>query len=931
MRLLTTAFLLIVATLTTTAKDYTVSSPDGNIKVYIKTGKSLTYSIERGNTLLLAPSDISLTLADGRVWGPNNSFSATLKEMNTTCQTAVFKRSTVKDHCQELVLRSREFSLCFRVYDDGVAWRFIPKKAITVKNEQATFAFADDWQAYIPYVCQNTETLESQFHNSFESQYDHHPLSQWNKERLAFLPVTIEAANGIKLCLVESDLLDYPGMFLYNSEGDQTLKGVFAPVPDETKQGGYNNLQRAVKTRKNIIAENTQILPWRGIVIATEDKQLAESDFTWRLATPADNRDWSWVKPGKVAWDWWNNWNIYGVDFEAGINNETYKYYIDFAASKSIEYVILDDGWSVPGKADLMQIIPQIDIPMLARYAEEKGVGLILWAGHMAFDRDMDAVCKHYSELGIKGWKIDFMNYDDQQLVQFYHRDAKTAAKYHMLVDFHGAFKPAGLPRTYPNVVNFEGVFGLENMKWAPSNVDQITYDVTIPFTRLVAGPADYTQGAMRNAAKDCYYPCNSEPMSQGTRCHQLAEYIIFDAPLTMLCDAPSNYLQEPECTDFIAGVPTVWDETIALDGKIGEYVVLARRKGNQWFVGALNGLEARDLTLDLSFIPKGEAIVFSDGANAHRAGKDYKKRKVSISQKMAIHLAPGGGWVMQTKPNKAQEVIAALHDPASRYVLVAAHRGDWRNYPENSLLAIESVIRMGADIMELDLKRTKDGVLVLCHDETLDRTTTGSGPVSNYTYDELLKFDLKRGHGIAIPGLKIPTLRQALEVCKDRIVVNVDKGYEFYDQVLTIAEELGMTDQILIKSGNPHHEVQAKLSQYPRNLMYMPVVNVSATDNQKVFHSYLESPRPPIVFELCFGKLDQQVKDAASKVKKVGSKIWVNTIWGSLCGNHDDDRAFESMNPDEIYQPILDLGTSIIQTDRPEFIINYLKNKGRH
>jgi len=633
------------------AKKYTIVSPDGHVKMSIQTGATLTYSVERDQTVLLKPSEISLTLADGRVWGAGNRFKkAEKRSVDISYETPIFKRASVRDHYNELTLKAKDFHLCFRVYDDGVAWRFFPKQSITVKNEQATFAFAEDWPAYIPYVNQNTKTLESQFYNSFEALYDHPQLSQWNKERLAFLPITVEAAEGIRLCVVESDLLDYPGMYLYNEGDEQMLKGVFAPVPEETYQGGYNQLQRVVKTRKNVIAENTKELPWRGIIIATEDKQLAESDFTWRLATPQDNRDWSWVKPGKVAWDWWNNWNIYGVDFEAGINNDTYRYFIDFAAAKGIEYVILDDGWSIGGKADLMQVVSEIDLPMLVRYAESKGVGLILWAGHMAFEKDMDAVCAHYSKMGIKGWKIDFMNYDDQGLVQFYRRAAETAAKYHMVVDFHGAFKPAGLTRTYPNVLNFEGVFGLENMKWADADIDQVTYDVTIPFVRLVAGPADYTQGAMRNATKDSYHHSQSEPMSQGTRCHQLAEYIIFDAPLTMLCDSPSNYLREPECTDFIAGIPTVWDETIALDGKIGEYIVMARRKGSQWYVGALNGQTARDLTIDLSFIPKGQAVVFADGKNAHRAGRDYRRNEIAAHDSLTIHLAPGGGWVMETR-----------------------------------------------------------------------------------------------------------------------------------------------------------------------------------------------------------------------------------------------------------------------------------------
>jgi alpha-glucosidase len=359
------------------------------------------------------------------------------------------------------------------------------------------------------------------------------------------------------------------------------------------------------------------------------------------------------VKPGKVAWDWWNDWNLYGVDFEAGINTETYKYYIDFASAHGIEYVILDEGWAVNLQADLMQVVPEIDLPALCRYADQKNVGLILWAGYWAFNRDMEGVCRHYSQMGIKGWKIDFMDRDDQPMVQFYEKAAATAAKYRMLCDFHGAYKPAGIQRTYPNVLNFEGIHGLENMKWSTAAVDQVTYDVTVPFTRYVAGPADYTQGAMHNATRRNYFPSNSEPMSQGTRCHQLAEYLIFDAPLTMLCDSPSNYMQEPECTDFIASIPTEWDETVALDGKIAEYVVIARRSGSTWYVGALGNWDARDLEVDLSplGIQHAEGIAFVDGANAHRAARDYRKVETSVHGPLwKVHLASGGGAVLVLK-----------------------------------------------------------------------------------------------------------------------------------------------------------------------------------------------------------------------------------------------------------------------------------------
>ena len=279
----------------------------------------------------------------------------------------------------------------------------------------------------------------------------------------------------------------------------------------------------------------------------------------------------------------------------------------------------------------------------------------------------------------------------------------------------------------------------------------------------------------------------------------------------------------------------------------------------------------------------------------------------------------------------RVDKIVAALHDASTRYVVVVAHRGDWRNYPENSIPAIESVIRMGVDVMELDVKMTRDSVLVLSHDLTLNRTTTGSGNISDYTYEQLLAFDLKRGHGIAIPGLKIPTLRQALEVCKDRIVVNVDQGFDYYDQVLAITEELGMTDQVLIKNGQPLDKVQQRMSRHAHKMMYMPVVSVTGGSDMTTFNSYLANPEAvPIAFELCFDTLDDNVKNTAKRVLNAGSKVWVNTIWGSLCGDHDDDRAYDSPNPDKVYGPILNLGTSIIQTDRPEFLIKYLEKKGR-
>ena len=497
---------------------------------------------------------------------------------------------------------------------------------------------------------------ENQWHTNFQNTYKHSAIGQWPKDRQIMLPALVQE-GGVSLCITEADLFSYPGMRLL-AEGTSTLRGVFAAYPKEvavTTRG----LKEEVRAREDYIAkiQGRSELPWRVIQIADSETELLESDLVYKLAKPADPaQDWSWVKPGKVAWDWWNDWNIYGVDFRAGINTDTYKYYIDFASQQGIEYVILDEGWAVPGEADLFKIVPDIDLEQLISYAAERNVGLILWAGYRAFDRDMERVCAHYSKMGIKGFKVDFMDRDDQQMVDFNTRCAEMGAKYKLLIDLHGMYKPTGQQRTWPNNINFEGVYGLEEVKWEEPDFDMVTYDVTFPFIRQVAGPADYTQGAMRNATRENYRSINSEPMSQGTRCRQLAEYIIFDAPLSMLCDNPSNYLREPECTHFIATVPTVWVQTKALSGSIGEYIVMARQaKDGTWYVGGLTNWDPREVTLDLSFIGSGtrQIELFCDGVNADRAARDYKHTsiKANVDQPININMAPGGGFVMKILP----------------------------------------------------------------------------------------------------------------------------------------------------------------------------------------------------------------------------------------------------------------------------------------
>ena len=649
------AAVLMTVSLNAQPNDYVLASPDGKLQVMVETGDGIHYSLVHDGDLLVGRSEIGMYMTDGSKFGGLEQVKkASTRGVDQTIKAILYKKAEVVDKFNELTLKFKEFSLVFRAYDDGMAYRFVSHKEdpYNVDHETAEFNFAKDWNMWAAYVAQHTESLESQYYNSFENTYSYTPLSSWNKERLAFLPLMVEGPRGKKVVVTESDLIDYPGMYLYNEKGDKNLSARFAPYPNEVRQGGHNNLQLEVRSRQPYIAKcvGNEKFPWRIIAVSEDDVQMADNDMVYRLARPADTTiGWNWVKPGKVAWDWWNDWNIAGVDFKSGINTETYQHYIDFASANGIEYVILDEGWAVNGAADLFQVVPEIHLEKLVKYASERNVGLILWAGYWAFDRDMEKVCKHYSNMGIKGFKIDFMDRDDQHMVQFHQRAAMTAARYKLMVDFHGTYKPSGLNRTYPNVINYEGVHGLEQMKWSPASVDQVTYDVTFPFIRMMAGPVDYTQGAMRNATRSNYHPVYNEPMSQGTRCRQLAQYVVFESPLNMLCDSPSNYSKETECMEFISTVPTVWDETRALCGEVGKYIAMARRSGDDWYVGCMTDWNERTLTLDLSFLPQGVYSVelYRDGVNADRRASDYKKEvfDLPLNGLLKVKMAPGGGF----------------------------------------------------------------------------------------------------------------------------------------------------------------------------------------------------------------------------------------------------------------------------------------------
>jgi alpha-glucosidase len=543
----------------------------------------------------------------------------------------------------------------FRVYNDAVAYRFFTKKKgeILVKHEEANFNFTDDHKAFLPYMWDYRGGKI--FNSSFEALYREIAISHFSSDSLAFLPVLVDVGNNRKVVILEADLEDYPGMYLDVNQTRKGFIGVYAPYPLEAELGGYGGINDIPTKRADYIAKTNgpRNFPWRAIAISQSDKELLNNDIVQKLAAPPRIADLSWIKPGQVAWDWWNNWNISHVDFKAGINTPTYKYYIDFAAANKIPYIIMDGGWSEA--LDLTKIAPAIDLQEILDYGKQKGVDVILWASWYAVTQQMDTVFPFYAKMGVKGFKIDFVDRDDQKAVASLYEIARKAAEYHLLVDYHGVFKPTGLQRTYPNVIGYEGVKGLENYKWAVE--DQPRYAVSIPYIRMVAGPMDYTPGAMRNAVRANFRPINDNPMSQGTRCNQLAMYVVFEAPLQMLADNPTTYMKEQECTDFITRVPTTFDETVPLDGKVGEYVALARKKGDTWYVGAMTNWDARNLTLDFSFLGDGvyQATVFKDGVNADRDATDYKREmmRISAGDKLNIQLAPGGGWAARLERTK--------------------------------------------------------------------------------------------------------------------------------------------------------------------------------------------------------------------------------------------------------------------------------------
>lgn len=623
------------------AKDYKVVSPDGKIKVTVNDRQQLRWQIDHEQTCVLMPSAMGF---DGKVKKVKKG------KVSQTIPTPFYKKASVKDVYNLLTMKLQDFDLEVRAYNIGAAYRFVYRgnHPIDINNESSEFRFLDDYQAFVPYV--NDNRGGERYCYSFESYYDEQRLSQMFPDSIAITPLALCLPGGKKAVVMETGVENYPGMFLKKGQG-HTLVTEFAPVPLEEKIGGFDRLNLVPTKRAPYIArlEGPQALPWRIVLVTEEDSQLLNCDMGQLLAPECRLKDVSWIKPGKVAWDWWNNWNLTGVPFHAGVNTDTYKYYIDFAKKYNLEYVIIDEGWS--GRESLMEDLnPDIDVPAVLEYAHKQGVRIILWASWRSLLNDTEKVMKHYADLGVCGFKVDFFDRDDQRVIRSSYEIAAMAAKHHLLVDYHG-LKPSGIQRAYPNVVNFEGVKGLENSKWEPRTAngplhDQPRYDCTIPYLRALPGPMDYTPGAMLNATKGNFFGNNNNPMSQGTRVHQMAMYTLFEAPLQMMADSPSKYLQNPECAAFIASIPTTFDETVVLGGEMGEWLALARRKGNTWYVAAMNNWTSRDLQLNLSFLSGRKALVFADGVNADREATDWQSHEMTIDgNPVNIHLAPAGGW----------------------------------------------------------------------------------------------------------------------------------------------------------------------------------------------------------------------------------------------------------------------------------------------
>ena len=640
------------ASLAAKEKKYVLSSPDGTLKVEISAGNELVYQVMHGNDTILSHSNIALVLEDGTIVGRTPRITGERrKKIKDNIESPFYRFKEFVATGNELDLKLKGgFGIIFRAYNEGVAYRFYTTQSsdIIIKEEQAEFNFKEDYTAYLPYTTNDKQPMAM----AFQNVYDITPLSK-AQPKLAFLPVTVDCGS-VKLTLLESDLEAYPGMFVQSQQGKYGLKGVFAPYPAKTDFYPWRKQEYVTETTDFISrSRGSRSYPWRVLAITEKDTDMPVNNLVYALASPNRIGDTSWIKTGKVAWDWWNDWNLKGVPFKAGINMDTYKYYIDFASRNGLEFIVLDEGWYDPKSGDMLTVIPELDLPELIAYGKSKGVEIVLWTVFNVLDSQLEAACKKYADMGIKGFKVDFLDRDDQTAVEMVYRIAEMTARYKLTLDLHGIYKPTGINRTYPHIINFESVFGMEEVKWTDIKNNMPLYDVTFPYIRMMAGPVDYTPGAMRNATKADWRAMYYTPASMGTRCHQLAAYIVHDSPFTMLCDAPTNYLNEQECVDFMASLPVEVDSTFIASGELGKYIVTVRKKDVNWYIGGMTNWDERDVQLDFSFLPEGmsyTAVLFKDGVNANKQAEDYRKETIRINKdsRLTLHLASGGGFAMK-------------------------------------------------------------------------------------------------------------------------------------------------------------------------------------------------------------------------------------------------------------------------------------------
>ena len=628
---------------------HTLTSPNKSISIYIRITDQLYYGVDFNDKQLLWYSPLSLELGDGTILGKQPIIkSAKEQNIKGSISTVWGIRKEIVEEYQELTLEMKgNYSVIFRAYNDGIAYRFRTnfKKKIKIVQEEVSYRFLKDARLLAHVV--------GDFQTSYERLYTKYNISEVVKEEFISLPLLVDTGDA-KVLISESDLLDYPGMYIKRKSNNNRfdLDGLFPAYPTKWAPGGLCQFNLTVSERADYLAETKgkRDFPWRLMAIVAEDKELANNDLVYKLAKPS-TMDTSWIKPGKVPWDWFNDWNLTGVDFETGVNNPTYEFYIDFAAENKLEYVIMDEGWS--DVFDLLLPKPSVDVPHLVEYARKKGVGMVLWCVWHTIDRQMLSALDQFVEWGVVGIKVDFIDRDDQIAIQFQERLAIEAAKRKILVNYHGCCKPTGMHRTYPNIINYEGVRGNEYNKFDKDETPG--HNVDLVYTRMVVGPMDYTPGSMRNSTKGHFFTDGSNPMSHGTRCHQLGMYVVYYSPMQMLCDAPTAYQKYPDILAFLADVPCDWDETVSLNGKISEYIVLARRKGKDWYVGALTNWTERTVFIDFSFLDNKTyiATLFLDGVNANRHAEDYQVKTQVINKKKQIQvvLKSGGGLAIQLKP----------------------------------------------------------------------------------------------------------------------------------------------------------------------------------------------------------------------------------------------------------------------------------------